>query len=443
MQNTYILRGGTILSFDPQNPVLHDQAILIADGKILQIAPEAEFSLLQAERIDATDKIIMPGLINAHHHFYSSLVTGLGKAAPSKDFNQVLENLWWRLDKKLLEEDNYISALVSLLTAIRKGTTTIIDHHASPFSIAGSLSQIAKAVKETGLRANLCYEVSDRDGEAKTAEGIAENADWIRTCQLENDPFLKGLFGMHAAFTLSDKSLETISTLVQEMDCGTHIHAAEADSDEKYNLEHYGKRVVQRLDSFGLINSNSILAHGVYLDDSELEIVAARRAAIVTNPQSNLNNAVGIADLVKMSQKGVMVGLGTDAMTVNMLEELRVGMWAQHLKQNNPTAAFMEVASTLLFNNPAIASKYWQMPLGRLVNGAAADLILVDYDPHTPLNAETWMGHVIYGISQAAVDSTMVAGRFLMWNRELLLDIDEAEIKAKSRELAGKLWDRL
>ncbi|HOH46716.1 MAG TPA: amidohydrolase family protein, partial [Candidatus Cloacimonadota bacterium] len=263
MQNTYILRGGTILSFDPQNPVLHDQAILIADGKILQIAPEAEFSLLQAERIDATDKIIMPGLINAHHHFYSSLVTGLGKAAPSKDFNQVLENLWWRLDKKLLEEDNYISALVSLLTAIRKGTTTIIDHHASPFSIAGSLSQIAKAVKETGLRANLCYEVSDRDGEAKTAEGIAENADWIRTCQLENDPFLKGLFGMHAAFTLSDKSLETISTLVQEMDCGTHIHAAEADSDEKYNLEHYGKRVVQRLDSFGLINSNSILAHGV------------------------------------------------------------------------------------------------------------------------------------------------------------------------------------
>lgn len=442
MHNTYILRGGTILSFDPQNPVLQDQAILIADGRILQIAPEAEFSLLQAERIDATDKIIMPGLINAHHHFYSSLVTGLGKAAPSADFNQVLENLWWRLDKKLLEEDNYMSAMVSLLTAIRKGTTTIIDHHASPFAISGSLAQIAKAVKETGLRANLCYEVSDRDGEAKAAEGIAENADWIRECQAENDPFLKGLFGMHAAFTLSDKSLETIATLVQELDCGTHIHAAEADSDQLYNLEHYGKRVVQRLDGFGLINSQSILAHGVYLDEAELEIVAARKAAIVTNPQSNLNNAVGIADLVKMKQKGVMVGLGTDAMTVNMLEELRVAMWAQHLKQNNPTAAFMEVASTLLFNNPTIAAKYWKMPIGRLIQGAPADLILVDYDPHTPLNEETWVGHVIYGISQAAVDSTMVAGRFLMWNRELLLDIDEAEIKAKSRELAGKLWDR-
>lgn len=442
MSSTYLIKTKTLLTFDPAAPVLTDQCILIQDGTIRQIAPEADFASIECERIDATDKLVMPGLINAHHHFYSTLVTGLGKAAPSANFQEVLENLWWRLDKKLLAEDNYMSALVSILTAIRKGTTTIIDHHASPFSITGSLSQIGKAVMETGIRSSLCYEVSDRDGEIRCGEGMAENADWIRECEAMNSPLLKGLFGMHAAFTLSDPSLEMISSLVQELGCGTHIHAAEAESDQQFNLQHYGQRVIPRLDSFDLINRKSILAHGIYLDDAELELVSMRGAAIVTNPQSNLNNAVGIADVVKMAQKGITVGLGTDAMTVNMLEELRVGLWAQHLKQSNPTAAFMEIASTLIFNNPLIAQKYWGQGLGVIATGHAADLILVDYDPHTPLDENSWIGHVIFGISQASVDSTMVNGRFLMWNRELLLDIDETEIKAKSRELATKLWNR-
>lgn len=442
MHNTYIIKGGTILTFEPDRPIIQDQCLLISDGKILKIAPEAEFSLLQCDRIDAADKVIMPGLINAHHHFYSSLVTGLGKAAPSSDFNEVLHNLWWRLDKKLQLDDIYISALVSMLTAIRKGTTTIIDHHASPFAINGSLAQIGKAAEFCGIKASLCYEVSDRDGPEVSSEGIAENADWLRIVSHERHGRLKGLFGMHAAFTLEDKTLELIGDLVQSLACGTHIHAAEAASDEVYNMEHYGKRVAERLDSFGLINAHSILAHGVYLDDSELDIIAKRDAAIVTNPQSNLNNAVGIADLVKMRQKGITVGLGTDAMTVNMTEELRVALWAQHLRQANPSAGFMEVASTLLFDNPLIAQKYWGAGIGTITEGGPADIILVDYDPHTPLDENSWIGHVIYGISQADVDSTIVDGQFLMWNRQLMLDLDEAEIKAKSRELAAKLWQR-
>ena len=440
--NSYIITGGTILTFDPAAPVIEDHAILVADGKIIRIAPEAEFSLIQCERIDASGKIVMPGLINAHHHFYSTLVTGLGKAAPSKDFNEVLTNLWWRLDKKLSDDDTYISALISALQAVKKGCTTVIDHHASPWAIPGSLSQIAKATSEAGIRASLCYEVSDRDGEAKALQGIEENAAWISKCDAVKDPMLKGLFGMHAAFTLSDATLSRISSLVKDLGCGTHIHAAEAESDELYNIQHHGKRVVERLHDFGLINANSILAHGVHLNARELMLVASSGAAIVTNPQSNLNNAVGIADLVKMTELGVTVGLGTDAMTVNMLEELRVGLWAQHLRQNNPSAAFMEVASTLLFNNPRIAQKYWGPGHGTITTGGPADLIFVDYDPHTPLDASTWIGHVIYGISQASVNTTICAGKVLLWNGQLMLDLDEAELKARSRKLAKALWDR-
>jgi cytosine/adenosine deaminase-related metal-dependent hydrolase len=191
-----------------------------------------------------------------------------------------------------------------------------------------------------------------------------------------------------------------------------------------------------------LITPHSILAHGVHLSPKEMMIVAELGAAIVTNPQSNLNNAVGIADVCKMTELGVTVGLGTDAMTVNMLEELRVGLWAQHLKQNNPSAGFMEIANTLIKNNPLIAQKYWGKGHGTLTEGAVADIILMDYDPHTPLNSDTWIGHLIYGISQSPVDTTICAGNVLMWNKELLLSIDEAELKAESRALAQALWDR-
>lgn len=440
--NRYIIHGGTILSFNPQQPLLKDMAVLVDDGKVKRIASLAEFATEECERIDVNGRIIMPGLINAHHHFYSTLVTGLGKAAPSKDFNEVLVNLWWRLDKKLLAEDNYISALISALTAIRKGTTTIIDHHASPFSVTGSLGQVAKAVKEAGIRASLCYEVSDRDGEAICQEGIRENAEWVKACNEAKDEQLKALFGMHAAFTLGDKSLEQIASQVQSLGCGTHIHAAEAESDQRYNIEHYGKRVVERLNDFKLISANSILAHGVHLNPKEMMLVADKGAAIVTNPQSNLNNAVGIADVCKMTELGITVGLGTDAMTVNMLEELRVGLWAQHLKQNDPSKGFMEIAHTLLKNNPTIAQKYWGAKHGTIAEGSPADIIVVDYDPHTPLDENTWMGHVIFGLSQAKVDATICAGKVLMWDGELLLDIDEEAIKARSRELAAALWER-
>jgi cytosine/adenosine deaminase-related metal-dependent hydrolase len=297
-------------------------------------------------------------------------------------------------------------------------------------------------LRQCGIRGSLCYEVSDRDGEQPCQEGIQENVDWLMRMQADPEPNFKGLFGLHAAFTLGDKTLAQVAQWAEKLGCGIHIHAAEAESDELYNIQHHGKRVVERLCDFGLINKDSILAHGVHLNAREMMLVAESGAAIVTNPQSNLNNAVGIADVCKMAELGVTVGLGTDAMTVNLLEELRVGLWAQHLKQANPGAGFMEIASTLLFNNPRIAQKYWGPGHGVIADGSPADLIWVDYEPHTPLNAESWIGHLIYGISQARVETTICGGATLMWNGQLTLDLDESEVRSKARELAKALWDR-
>jgi len=436
-----LITNGIILALNPQEPVLYNTDLLLEEGKISRLAEHGSIREKDVQEIDAAGKVIMPGFINVHHHFYSTLVRGLGKAAPSHDFNEVLENLWWRLDKQLLMDDIYYSALISVLDAVRHGTTTIIDHHASPGAITGSLNEIAKAVLQGGIRANLCYEVSDRDGECKSMDGIKENVHWLEQVQTGESDFLKGLFGMHAAFTLSDETLETIAAEGQKLNCGYHIHVAEAASDEDFSLKHFSKRVVNRLQDFGLLNDRSIAAHCVHIDEQEMEILAQNKVAVAHNPQSNLNNSVGIADVVKLAQKGLTVGLGTDAMTVNMLEEIRVGLWAQHLK-HDPSQGFMEIADTLLKNNAVIANRYWDGQLGMIAEGKAADLVLMDYLPPTPLDANTWIGHVIYGISQATVDTTICGGRVLYQNKKLLLDIDEAEAAAKSRECAIKLWER-
>lgn len=172
-------------------------------------------------------------------------------------------------------------------------------------------------------------------------------------------------------------------------------------------------------------------------------MLAGTQTAVVHNPQSNLNNAVGIADVVRMSQRHVLVGLGTDAMTTNMFEELRSALWAQHLLAKNPSVGFAPVTAALFSNNPKIAQRIFNLPLGELREGCAGDIVLMDYDPPTPLRRENLFGHLLFGISQAVVNTTIVGGKVLMQNRRLALDIDEERVNARARELSEKLWKRL
>jgi putative selenium metabolism protein SsnA len=442
MTSRILIENGILITFGAPCRVLEGQALLLEEGRIARIAPAGEIAGPFDQVIDARGKVVMPGIVNAHMHFYSTLVRGLGKAAPSATFQEVLDNLWWRLDRKLTLADVEMSAQIILLDAIRKGTTTLVDHHASPFAITGSLDHIARAVKATGLRACLCYEVSDRDGEATITEGLEENAAFARRCAADQDPHLRALFGLHAAFTLSDRTLERASVLGHEVGVGFHVHTAEAASDVSVNLQKYGATPAARLHAHGLLGPGSIAAHAVHVTDADIDLLAATDTFVAHNPQSNLNNAVGIADIVKLNARGVRVGLGTDAMTVNMLEEVRVAMWAQHLRQDNPTCAFMDVTNALFVRNPELASRLWGFPLGTLQEGAAADVILVDYHAPTPLNGDTVLGHLVFGISQATVDTTICAGRVLMEGKRLTIDVDEAALAARSRELATSLWER-
>ncbi|OGR81785.1 MAG: chlorohydrolase [Elusimicrobia bacterium GWC2_64_44] len=440
MTKTILIKNGIIATLGEKNKVLTGHALLIEDGLIKKIAPQKSFKGKYGKVIDAAGKLVMPGFINAHMHFYSTFARGLGKAAPSKSFVEILNNLWWRLDKQLTNADSYYSAAIPLINAVRKGTTTIIDHHASPFAITGSLAAVEKAVRETGLRAALCYEVSDRDGKEKAKEGLDENSAFIAACQKRKDNMVKALFGLHASFTITDETLEEAAYRGHKLGVGFHIHTAESQADQLHCESHHKLRVVERLRDFGILGRQSIAAHCVHVNDEEIEILKKTETAVAHNPQSNANNSVGIADVANMARRGVLVGLGTDAMTVNMLEELRCALWLQHLK-HDPSHGFMEVANALLVNNARIANRYFKN-VGELKPGYAADIAVIDYMPPTPMDASNFAGHLIFGVSQSTVDTTICAGRVLMEKKVLKLGLDEEEVSRKSSELAKKLWSR-
>ncbi len=440
--STLLIKNGTVVTLGENNRVIDDGAVLIENTKIKQIGKSSEFTGPYDRVVDARNKVVLPGFINAHMHFYSTMVRGLGKIEPAVDFVDVLKKLWWKLDKQLILEDCYYSALIPLIDAVKKGTTTLIDHHASPFAVTGSLEKIAAAVKEVGLRASLCYEVSDRDGDKIAMEGIRENVNFLEKCRAEKDDYLKGLFGLHASFTLSDETLEKAVDACKHLDTGFHIHVAEAGSDQEHSLKNFGMRVVERLNKAGILGPKTIAAHCVHVNEDELSLLKSTGTSVVHNPQSNINNAVGVADIIAMQQKGIRVGLGTDAMTLNMLEELRQALWIHHLAQKNPSVGFMEAMNTLTLDNARIAQKYWDTGIGELQEGYAADIILMEYYPPTPFNGDTFLGHLGFGLSQAVVDTTIVGGKILMEDRKLNIGVDEEDAAKESRKLASKLWER-
>jgi len=439
MHRALLIENATLLPTAGAAAVRRNHSVLIEGGVITRVAPGPRAARFSGRRIDAAGKVVVPGLINGHTHLYSTFARGMTGIRPSRDFISVLRNLWWRLDSALTAEDCYHSALVALVDSIRHGGTTVIDHHSSPRAVGGSLDAIASAVRETGVRACLCYEVSDRDGARAAREALAENVRFIRRCQSDGGADLRALFGLHASFTLSDRTLEEASGLGRDLQTGFHVHVAEAPEDRGPKRE----GAVGRLRRGGVLGARTIAAHCVHVSRRDIDILAETGTAVVHNPQSNLNNGVGIADVAGMARRGVAVGLGTDAMTTDMLEELRAALWAQHLRGGSPSWGSDEAAAALFDGNPLIAGRIFGLRFGEVRAGHAGDLAIFDYDPPTPLVGANARGHAAFGLSQARVDTTVVAGRVLMERGRLTIGIDEARVHARARELARNLWQRL
>jgi putative selenium metabolism protein SsnA len=439
-----LVGNGRLITHDDRQPFLDNGCVAIRDGLIAAVGPTAQLQAAHpgAKFIDAHGRVIMPGLINTHTHLYSAFARGMAlKDDAPGNFSEILERLWWRLDKALTLDDVYWSAMVGMIASIRNGVTTIFDHHASPGAVPGSLFRIAKAARQAGLRSCLCYEVSDRDGAEIAHQGIEENRTFLQHCKDSGDDRLRGLFGMHASFTLSDETLAQCGQVAADFGAGFHVHTAEAASDAESCRREHGMRIVERWSCRGIFGSRTLAAHCVHVDDHEIELLRATRTNVIHNPQSNMGNAVGCAPVLEMLRRGVRVGLGTDGYTPDMFESMKAANLLQKHHAGDPRVAWAEPPQMLFQENARIATDCFGRPVGKLIPGAYADIILVNYDPPTPMSAANFNGHIHFGFTGGAVETVLVGGQMVMDSRQFLA-IDEQEVMAKSRAAAAEMWKR-
>jgi putative selenium metabolism protein SsnA len=439
-----IISNGPVITHDPANPFLSDGAVVVHGDTIVAVGPAAE--ILAAHRteqvVDVAGRVIMPGLINAHTHAYSAYARGMAVHLPTRHFTEILENLWWRLDRLLTLEDVELNAGTTFIECIRNGVTTVFDHHSSPNAVSGSLQTMADVAGRIGIRTSLCYETSDRDGPGVLAAAIEENTLFMKKVNTGEQDMVKGLFGLHASFTLTEASLDAACAAKEGIAGGFHVHVAEAVGDEADSVVKYAKRIVQRFDDHGMLGPDTIAAHCVHANVDELDLLKDRDTTVVHNPHSNMGNAVGVASVVDMLDRGLRVGLGTDAYTADMLASAQVAkiLASDHLA--DPTVGFGQALQMAFVNNSEICSKFFRKDLGVLKAGAYADLVTLAYRPFTPLTAESAGGHILFGMSGSQVNDTMVNGAWVMRDREVLT-VDEAAVFARSTQRAPRIWAQM
>lgn len=430
-----VLRGGTVVtSLDP--PSLRPSDVAVVNGRV---AAEGDAEP-GADAIDCTGCLVIPGNVCAHHHLYSALARGMPyRLEPPRDFLQVLRRVWWRLDRALDESSILHSAFVGGGDALLAGTTTIVDHHASPNAIDRSLEWLDRGLRGLGARRILCYEVTDRDGLDRTAAGLEETQlrlkEHASTGHVE--PLLRTMVGAHASFTMSAETLAACVSLADEFDVGIHVHVAEDAVDERDSEARFGRRVIERIADAGALSDRSLLAHCVHVDEREMALIRESGAWVAHNARSNMNNRVGRAPVGRLGDRVV---LGTDGIDGDMFAESQAAYW--RAREDDPSISPSWVLGRLAAG-AAFAGRAFDEPLlGRIEPGAPADLVVLDYDPPTPLTAENLAGHWVFGLSARDVRDVVVGGSVVVRDRRLVR-VGEAELRAHSQAAAQELWRRM
>lgn len=435
-----IIGNGRMITRDDTNPFVECGAVAMDGTTIVKVGSlqEVRAAYPDAEYIDAAGGVIMPAFINAHEHIYSAFARGLSiRGYDPHGFLDILDGMWWTIDRHLTLEQTYLSAMATYIDSIKNGVTTVFDHHASFGAIEGSLFKIEEAARETGVRSCLCYEISDRDGKDKARASVKENVDFIRHAQADDSDMIAGMMGMHASFTISDETMELCAASKPE-GAGYHIHVAEGIEDLHQCLKVHGKRIIDRLMDCDVLGEKTLAAHCIYVNRHEMELLKETDTMVVHNPESNMGNACGCPPTMEIFHTGVLTGLGTDGYTHDMLESYKVANVLHKHHLCNANAAWGEVPAMLFDGNAKIAGRYFKKPLGVLKEGAAADVIVMDYIPLTPMSADNCNGHIVFGMSGRGVTTTVANGKVLMKNR-ILTGIDEEKVMADCRQAAAEL----
>jgi putative selenium metabolism protein SsnA len=425
-----ILSGGTVVvSLDPVRIERRD--LHVAGGRIADTEDGAG-------RHDCSGCLVVPGNVCAHTHLYSALARGMPyHLEPPHSFTQILQRVWWRLDRALDERSIRASALVGGMEALLSGTTTLVDHHASPNAIDGSLDLVEEALGDVGARSILCYETSDRDGPERALAGVVENRRFLDRVRREHLPLTRGMVGAHASFTLSDETLAACCEAAGTHGVGLHVHAAEDLADECDAVARCGHRVADRLHRAGALDGHTLLAHGVHLDDDEIDLVHAAGSSVAHNARSNMNNAIGRA---RLGALGEHVALGTDGIGSDMFEESRAAFF--RLREDDDSAGAGWPLQRMGESARLAGRAFGEPLLGTLEGGAPADLVVLDYPAPAPLDDASFAGHWVFGLASRHVRDVMVAGEWVVLDRHLTR-VDERELAAGAFVQAERLWQRL
>lgn len=430
--------NANILDFDGLKSdcyILYDKEISKI-GEMKDIGADAIYKQLNSgDIIDAAGFLVTPGLVLAHGHIYSAFARGLSVPFSPKSFTDILEMLWWKLDNVLDSEAVYYSGLMSGVEFIKNGVTTVIDHHASGGSILGTLNTLKKSIcDESKLRGIFCFETSDRfDVDAC----IEENLEFAKTSSDRH----AGLFGMHASMTLSDNTLSKIASSIGDMP--VHIHVAESKDDLDNCITQHKMRVVERLDKFGLIREDSILAHCVHINASEAQIISKRKAYVALNPTSNMNNAVGLPDYKLLKDANIDVLLGNDGLGYNFSREMLNMFFSMKLRQNDTLGFGFDDFAKIIDNNYSYVGKMLGISVGRIKEGFKADMLLCDYKSPTPFDSSNSLGHYIFGVlDNFRPDTVICDGQTLMTKGKITV-LDADYVFSKCTEISRKVWYKI
>jgi cytosine/adenosine deaminase-related metal-dependent hydrolase len=429
VEEATILAGGTLVELHPPRMGVAD--ILVRGSKVAQVGGQMPEGVA---RVDVSGCVVSPAFAIAHTHLYLSLTCGMPPPpSPPRTLTDKLQWVWWALDRALDDDLVHTSALVGAAMAAKAGVACIIDHHSSPRAIDGSLDQIASAIDEVGLRAVLCYETSDRDGKGRRDGGLCENRRFLERVR-SRDTKHRGLVGAHAMMTLEDDTLDAVRELADKYSVGMHMHVAE-DLTDHLDAERIRKTpLVKRLERIGIARKGSVIAQAVQLDAETAAQMTQAGAYFVTNPRSNMAHGVGLCALA-----GSNVALGTDGMDSDLIAEARA-YYLRHSEAQDGLAA--ESGVRVAAGQELAAQLFGDAAPPRIVAGARADLVVLEYSPMTPMTPSNVIEHLARGWKSAHVRDTMVGGRFVVQGRKLV-DVDERELVLRARAAASRLWERM
>ena len=438
-----LIKNITIFETMPPFSITENADVVITGSVIEKAGCGAGEGVEAAKVIDGSGKILIPGNVCSHHHYYSGLSRGmLISAGPQTDFIQVLKEWWWRLDRALDEESIYYSSLICSMEAIKQGTTGVVDHHASPSFIRGSLSAIAKGMEDVGIHGVTCYEVTDRnDGMNEVREGVEENIRYAKEIDERigkgEEVLTEAMIGGHAPFTLPDEALAMMSDAVHSTGRGMHLHVAEDKYDSVFSHHFHGDDIMTRLDRYSLLGENTLLVHGVALSENEVNLLNERGCFLAHNARSNMNNHVGYFPYLPKVKKLV---IGTDGCGGNMFEELKIAFF-KNRDAGGPWWPADYLAALARGNELLESAFRGKASFGRIKPGYKADLVILSYNPPTPLKDANAATQYVWGMCSGDVESTIVNGRVLYENRHFTM-LDEDRIFAGARQAAERVWAR-